>query len=168
MTDFEAQLIDAIPDLRRASRALTGSRDMADDLVQATLERALLKQDLYEPTGAFVGWLTMIMRRLFIDDFRKKRPVLVDNAEELSDRGGQTTRPNQVETCLLNELKPLIAELSPEARAVLKTIAIDGTSYEQAAERFGVPLGTIRSRLFRAREALAEKLGLEEGDRPAI
>ncbi|MEJ0070296.1 MAG: RNA polymerase sigma factor [Pseudomonadota bacterium] len=93
MTDFEAQLIDAIPDLRRASRALTGSRDMADDLVQATLERALLKQDLYEPTGAFVGWLTMIMRRLFIDDFRKKRPVLVDNARSFPIGAGRRRGP---------------------------------------------------------------------------
>ena len=148
---LEQQLIQYIPDLRRFARSLERNRSAADDLVQATCERAIRKLHLYQPTGPFLGWLNTIMRNVFIDQLRKR--FLTESLDESRPyepaQGG-----GQMERFLLQEIEVATAKLPVEQREVLTMIAIQGQTYEQAASVLGVPLGTVRSRLFRARTAL--------------
>jgi RNA polymerase sigma-70 factor (ECF subfamily) len=158
MTEFEERLVDVIPDLRRMARSLTRNRDTADDLVQATLERALLKQDLYQPTGQFVSWLYLMMRRLFVDQIRRHRLVEMVAQDDVRETVDAAKASNQYEARLCGEVHQLMGELTVDAQEVLTAVAIEGRSYEEAAVHFGIPMGTVRSRLFRAREALVAKM----------
>jgi RNA polymerase sigma-70 factor (ECF subfamily) len=161
MNEFEALLVDLIPKMRQTSRALTRNRDSADDLVQATLERALQKKDLYQPTGPLIGWLNLIMRRIFIDQIRRNKIATMVPEEEFHETIGTSEAANQYDSRLLGEVRTLMADLSADAREILTTIGIEGRSYEEAATQLDVPMGTVRSRLFRARAALSAKMGDE-------
>jgi RNA polymerase sigma-70 factor, ECF subfamily len=169
MSPLEDRLIEHIPDLRRFARALERNRVAADDLVQETLERALRKLHLYEPSGPFVGWLTTIMRNLFVDRVRRNKLSAGPSLNE-APRHEPYQRENQIDRLVLKELRVAVDRLPIEQRQVLDMVALQGMSYEAAAERLGVPLGTIRSRLFRARASLLIKLDpdgeLIEGRRP--
>lgn len=156
--DFDATLIALIPDLRRMARGFTRDRDGADDLVQSTLERALRKRDLYQPTGPFLGWLKMIMRNLFIDGVRRNRMLVSIQDEEFVETHGAYTPASQHDARTLTETLALIEGLPKTFRETLTTVAIHGDSYEEAATQFQVPLGTVRSRLFRARAELSREL----------
>lgn len=169
MSPLEDRLIHHIPDLRRFARALERNRVAADDLVQETLERALRKLHLYEPSGPFIGWLTTIMRNLFVDRVRRRKLSAGPSLDE-TPRHEPYQRENQIDRLVLKELRIAVGRLPIEQRQVLDMVALQGMSYEAAAERLGVPLGTIRSRLFRARASLLVKLDpdgeLIEGRRP--
>lgn len=160
MTELEDRLIQHIPDLRRFARSLERDRIAADDLVQETLERAIRKLHLYEPTGPFIGWLTTIMRNLFVDRVRRRK---LSPSASLDDtpRHEPQQRENQIDRLVLKELRVAVGRLPIEQRQVLVMVALQGLSYEAAAHRLGVPLGTIRSRLFRARASLSAKLDPE-------
>ena len=158
MAPLRQQLIDHIPDLRRLAYALEGRRAAADDLVQETLMRALQRLDSYAPTGAFAGWLATIMRNLFIDRTRRRRirpeePLaLLPPAREPRGADDPSLR------LTLRDLRSAIAALPLAQREVLILVAVRGHSYEDVAARLDVPLGTVRSRLFRARETLLRQL----------
>ncbi len=157
---YQELLIHHIPDLRRFARSLTRDRTAADDLVQETLERAIKKIHLYEPSGPFIGWLTTLMRNLFVDRVRRNRGKQVASLDQVPQHEPYQNE-NQVDRVILRELREAITRLPPEQRQVLVMIAVQGVSYEDAAARVGVPLGTIRSRLFRARAALMHELDPE-------
>jgi RNA polymerase sigma-70 factor (ECF subfamily) len=158
MTPLQRQLIDHIPDLRRLACALEGARPAADDLVQETLVRAWQRLDSYAPTGAFAAWLATIMRNLFIDRTRRRKirpeePIaLLPPALEPRGPGDPAAR------LMLRDLRVAIGALPQAQRQVLILVAVRGHSYEDVAARLDVPLGTVRSRLFRARETLMRKL----------
>jgi RNA polymerase sigma-70 factor (ECF subfamily) len=158
MTPLQRQLIDHIPDLRRLAYALEGARPAADDLVQETLVRAWQRLDAYAPTGAFAAWLATIMRHLFIDRTRRRktRPeeplTLLPPALEPRGPGDPGAR------LMLRDLRAAIGTLPRAQRQVLLLVAVRGLSYEDVATHLAVPLGTVRSRLFRARETLMRKL----------
>jgi len=154
---LEERLIQHIPDLRRFARSLERNRVAADDLVQETLERAIKKMHLYEPSGPFIGWLNTIMRNIFVDRVRRRK---LNTATPLDDapRLEPYQNENQIDRLVLKELRVAVDQLPTEQRQVLLMIAVQGLSYEDAAQRLGVPLGTIRSRLFRARANLIVKI----------
>jgi RNA polymerase sigma-70 factor (ECF subfamily) len=156
-TPLQDLLIQHIPDLRRFARALERNRAGADDLVQETLERAIKKIHLYQPSGPFLGWLNTIMRNIFVDRVRRKSAALFGSLDEATDRE-PAQNENQIDRLLLKELRVAIDKLPIEQKQVLLMIAVDGLSYEDAARRLRVPLGTIRSRLFRARLGLQQML----------
>ena len=158
--DFQDLLIHHIPDLRRFARALERDRVAADDLVQETLERAIKKIHLYEPSGPFIGWLNTIMRNIFVDRVRRRKLNATMPLDE-TPRTEPFQNENQLDRLVLKELKQAVEELPREQKQVLLMIALQGMSYEDAAERLAVPLGTIRSRLFRARANLMHKLDPE-------
>ena len=157
MSPLEDRLIQHIPDLRRFARTLEHNKVAADDLVQETLERVLRKLHLYEPSGPFIGWLNTIMRNLFVDRVRRRK---LSDGPSLDDvpRHEPWQRENQIDRLILKELRIAVDRLPVEQRQVLDMVALQGLSYEAAARALGVPLGTIRSRLFRARASLTVKL----------
>ena len=157
---LQDQLIQHIPDLRRFARSLERNRVAADDLVQETLERAIKKMHLYEPSGPFIGWLNTIMRNIFVDRVRRRKLNASTSLED-APRNEPYQNENQVDRLVLKELRVAIDRLPTEQRQVLLMIALQGLSYEDAAQQLNVPLGTIRSRLFRARANLASKIDPE-------
>ena len=159
-TPLEELLIQHIPDLRRFARALERNRVAADDLVQETLERAIRKIHLYEPSGPFIGWLNTIMRNIFVDRVRRRKLNTSTSLED-APRNEPYQNENQVDRLVLKELRVAVEQLPVEQKQVLMMIAVHGMSYDDAARRLDVPLGTIRSRLFRARANLQLRIDPE-------
>jgi RNA polymerase sigma-70 factor (ECF subfamily) len=150
-------LVAEIPSLRRYGRSLTGSRAAADDLVQDTLERAIQKFHLFEPGTQLRLWLFTIMRNIFLDHYRKSKKVGLVSID-VSDFQAEHRRADQLDKLVHRDLVAQMARLKPEYRELLILVGLEGLSYEQAADMTGVPLGTVRSRLFRARNMLLRKL----------
>jgi len=156
----DAALRDEIPRLRRYARALTGSRDAADDLVQDTLERALARSALFRPGGNARPWLFAIMHNVFVNQVRSayaRRTVSLDSAggiEPWTDAGLD-------QRLSVRDLERALAALPSEQREVVLLIALEALSYADTAKVIGVPIGTVMSRLSRGRERLRLLL---EGD----
>ncbi len=165
---FGAQDLEAVvPRLRRYARALTGSREAADDLTQDTLERAWNKRSLWTPGTDLRAWLFTIMHNVFVSGARVRRPTVSMDETESEDRRPATGV--SVETgIVLNELERALALLPDEQRQVLLLVGLEQFGYAEASEVLGVPIGTVMSRLSRGRERL--RLLLETGtaaERPA-
>ena len=161
MSDFRRLLVEEIPRLRRFATALARDRTKADDLVQDTLVRALLKSDGFQMGTNLRAWLFTIMRNLYISEVRRyaARPQLHVVDEET---GADPVPASQTDFLSLKELEAAIAVLPEAQRSTLLLVGLEGLSYEEAATVTGVAVGTVRSRLARAREAL--RLGLEDKD----
>jgi RNA polymerase sigma factor (sigma-70 family) len=147
----EAQrLVELIPRLRRYARALVGDRATADDLVQDTLERAWAKLHLYRRGTDLRAWLFTVMHNVHVNRVRAFRATdtLEDEMPELAQR------PAQGDALLVRDLDRAITRLPDEQRAVLLLVTLEEMSYEQVARTLGIPIGTVMSRLSRAREKL--------------
>src|SRR5260221_4164827 len=147
-----------VPELRRYARQLTRDNNAADDLIQEPLTRALNKLHPYNPSGSFKGWLCTIMKNLFLDDRRRRQKWPSCSFIEQEHGATRFKKPEQLDRLVLKELRGAIQMLPEAQRAVLVGVVAHGWSYEQASERLGVAIGTVRSRLFRARTALLEML----------
>jgi RNA polymerase sigma-70 factor (ECF subfamily) len=146
-------MIDQLPALRRYALWLSGDRQAADDLVQDCLERALRRIDTLLEEEKMAAWLRSILYNLFIDDRRTSRSrgetVELHFLNEFADT---KTQPDvQQET---NEVLRATMALTPQHRQVLLLVAVEGLSYRAVAEELGVPIGTVMSRLARARDEL--------------
>ena len=153
----------ALPHLRAFAISLTGSLDRADDLVQETLLRALSNLDRFERGTNLQAWMFTILRNLFHSEYRKRRREVedVDGSYALSLR----TQPEQTAHLDFQDFQQALARLPVDQREALILVGAEGLSYEQAAEICGVAVGTIKSRVNRARNRLAEILGLrDDGD----
>lgn len=148
--DEAQRLVDLIPRLRRYARALTGERAAADDLVQDTLERAWTKLHLYRRGTDLRAWLFTVMHNVHVNKLRATRPThpLDDAMPELAQRAPQA------DALLLRDLDRAIARLPADQRAVLLLVSLEDMSYEEVARTLGIPIGTVMSRLSRAREKL--------------
>ena len=147
----EAQrLVELIPRLRRYARALVGDRATADDLVQDTLERAWAKLHLYRRGTDLRAWLFTVMHNVHVNRVRAMRPTdaLEDEMPELAQR------PPQGDALLVRDLDRAIARLPADQSAVLLLVTLEEMSYEEVAHALGIPIGTVMSRLSRAREKL--------------
>ena len=155
----KADLVALIPRLRRFGYALTGSQDDGDDIAQIALERALSKLDQWRPGTRLDSWLFRIAHNAWIDEVRarKRRGVAVDleDAPHLEGEDGRVFTAARLD---LAQVRAVIATLPEEQRAVLALVAIEGLSYQEAADSLDVPIGTVMSRLARARMALAKRM----------
>lgn len=153
MTDFLDELGAAVPALRRYARALTRDADLADDLVQDCLERALNKRGLWRPTGTLQSWLFRILINLYRNDLRARRRrgthVPLDSVPV--EPALAAPQPGRL---ALSEMARAIDRLADEHREALLLVVLEGLSYEDAARALDVPVGTLMSRLSRARAAL--------------
>lgn len=161
------QLVDHIPALRRFAYGLARDRSKADDLVQDCLARALASEHRFEPTTNLRAWLFTILRNLFLNRIRdeRMRPVVSDAALDWST--SQHTAPGaQFDTLLARQVLKAIDTLAVEQREVLLLVAVEGLSYRETAEVIAMPIGTVMSRLSRAREQL--RLQLEGSSRSQL
>jgi len=154
--DLKEEIIDQIPRLRRFARYLARDADHADDLVQETLIRALKALPQLDPGGNLRAWLFTILQNVLRGEWRRRRrsplrhDINADDAPEPGQNGGQ------FESAALAELAVAVRRLPPRYREVLMLCGVEGFDYEEAASVLGVPVGTIRSRLSRARALLKE------------
>jgi RNA polymerase sigma-70 factor (ECF subfamily) len=152
---FSEQLVALLPRLRRFALGLAGSLAQADDLVQAACERALNRRHQFEEGTRFDSWLFRITQTIWIDQLRSNK-VRKEEPEAEDDRIGSDESVRRAEARLaLEEVRHAAQHLPPEQRAALMLVTVDGFSYKEAAEIAQVPVGTIMSRLARARVALA-------------
>lgn len=155
-------VLGAVPSLRAFSISLCGNVDRADDLVQETLMRALANIDSFQPGTNMSAWLFTILRNHFRSEYRKRRREVEDSdghyAETLKTQPGQH---GQVE---LREVREALAHLPADQREVLILVGASGFSYEEAAHICGCAVGTIKSRVNRARTRLAELLSINSAD----
>jgi RNA polymerase sigma-70 factor, ECF subfamily len=162
---FGDQLIAVLPRLRRFARGLTGTAAEADDLVQAACERALAREHQFQEGTRFDSWMFRIVQTVWIDQLRA-REVRKEDGDVAEDRLGSDMPVRRIEARLaLGEVRLAVERLPPEQRAVLLLVAIEGLSYKEAAAVADVPVGTIMSRLARARIALHQQLAAGAGVR---
>jgi RNA polymerase sigma factor (sigma-70 family) len=147
-------IVALIPRLRRYARALAGDRDAADDLVQDTLERAWTKLHLYRRGTDLRAWMFTVMHNVYVNQRRAARP-----AAPLEDEMPELALPaRETDTLVLRDLDAAIRRLPPDQREVLLLVALEDMSYAEAAIALEIPIGTVMSRLARAREKLREML----------
>ena len=166
--EFSQQIVALLPRLRRFARGLTSSVDEGDDLVQSAVERALQRADQFEAGSRLDSWMYRILQTLWIDRLRRRKhgAIGVDPADLAEHPGGDATQ--EMESRLhLAEVRRAIARLPAEQRIVLLLVTVEGVAYREAAEILNLPLGTVMSRLARARIALGKDLesGTYEGPR---
>ena len=147
---FEAEVISWLPQLRRYARALTGDTAWADDLVHDTAERALARWAAFRPNSNLRAWLLTILRHLYIDQLRVRREVTVD--EESAPWRDLVAPPGEVDGLVLRDLQRALYRLPIEQREVLLLVCVEELTYQEASIALGVPIGTVMSRLSRARE----------------
>jgi RNA polymerase sigma factor (sigma-70 family) len=154
---FGAALLAQLPRLRRYAIALVGDRATADDLVQDSVERALRNRQHLKDARRIFGWLRSILHNLHIDGLRERRSrgVTVELDETL-DALGLSVPPGE-RTDTIDFLRALDA-LSLDHRQVLLLIGLEGLSYREISEELSVPIGTVMSRIARAREQLRAEL----------
>ncbi|HXF54333.1 MAG TPA: RNA polymerase sigma factor [Hyphomicrobiaceae bacterium] len=163
MTDqIRAEMIRLLPRLRRFAHALTGARDQGDDLVQETCVRALTHIDQWEPGTRLDSWMFRIAQNLWLDSGRaqKVRGEKVD-LEEAYDVVGSDGRQVTEQRMALEAVREGLQQLPPEQRVLVALVCIDGLSYKETAAIVDAPIGTVMSRLARARRALHEYLNRE-------
>ena len=147
-----SDFVPHIPRLRRYARALTGERARADDLVQDTLERALIKLHLWQPGSDMRAWLFTLMHNVFINQLRAQS---ARSTVELDDEAAQVAvRPTQTDGLEVRDLQAALLRLPEEQREVLLLVGLEQMTYEATAGALGIPVGTVMSRLSRARERL--------------
>jgi RNA polymerase sigma-70 factor, ECF subfamily len=155
---FSDQLVAVLPRLRRFARGLTGSAADADDLVQAACERALARAHQFQEGTRFDSWMFRIVQTIRIDQIRS-RDVRKEEPEAEGERIGSDEPVRRVEARLaLDEVRRALQDLPAEQRTALLLVTVDGLSYKEAAAVAEVPVGTIMSRLARARVALQARL----------
>ena len=147
-----SDFVPHIPRLRRYARALTGERARADDLVQDTLERALIKLHLWQPGSDLRAWLFTLMHNVFINQLRAQSARFTTG---LDDEAAQVAvRPTQTDGLEVRDLQAVLLRLPEEQREVLLLVGLEQMTYEETAGVLEIPVGTVMSRLSRGRERL--------------
>ena len=160
--DLQTLLIGALPNLRAFANSLCGDPTRADDLVQDTLVKAWTNLSRFEKGSNLKAWLFTILRNTYFSELRKRRREVEDANGALAER--MSVLPDQQTHMDLVDFKKAFAMLSDDQKEVLLLVGAEGFSYEEAAEITGAAVGTVKSRVNRARTALNRKLGLEAGE----
>ncbi len=160
MTDeFRTRMVELLPRLRRFACALAGDLDQGDDLVQEACVRALSRVDQFQPGTRFDSWMFRIIQNLWLDKVRANKirgPVTdLDAAAAVASTDGRTVTEHRL---TLEAVTRAIGKLPAELQVLIALVCIDGRSYQEAAEITGAPIGTVMSRLARARRILHDFL----------
>lgn len=153
------EIVEVLPNIRRFAASLTGNLADADDLLQSTVER-LLSKGLPDDVGV-LPWSLRVCRNLWIDEVRSRK-VRLEASREPAVIGEQVVHGEEqvLGEMTLAEVQQVMASMTDEQRAVLELVAVEGYSYKDAAGVLDVPIGTVMSRLARARATLIERSGL--------
>jgi RNA polymerase sigma-70 factor (ECF subfamily) len=154
--EVRSGLLAAVPNLRAYAFSLARDRDRADDLVQETLLKGWQHRGRYEPGTNLEGWLTTILRNSFVGVHRKRAWEVEDPNE--AHAAGLSVLPEQEARLEMQDMQAALECLPPEQREALLLVAVNGMSSEAVAELTGCAVGTVKSRVWRARSKLAEIL----------
>jgi RNA polymerase sigma-70 factor (ECF subfamily) len=151
---FTEGVLASVPSLRTFAISLTRATDRAEDLVQETVLRAISKQQQFEPGTSLQGWLFTILRNQFLSDHRKA----VREVEDVDGSYAATmiSIPDQEDRIMIQDLEAALGKLPQGQREAIMLVGADGLSYEEAAQALGCAVGTVKSRVNRARNCLAE------------
>ncbi len=150
---YQADLVNEMDGLRKFAFKLTRSASDADDLVQSTVLRALEKKHLFKEDSNLFAWTSKIMYNLFVSAYRRKTKFETQyDPEDYIKK--QSIDANQDVKIELKNVKRAMQTLSKDHREVLIMVCVQGMSYAEVAKTLNIPVGTVRSRLFRARETL--------------
>lgn len=159
MDEIQSRMVELLPRLRRFAFALTGDKDKADDLVQDTCERALAHLDQWKPGTNLDSWMYRIAQNIWVDHHRGRRSQReagqLDEVENLAGVDGRTVTESRLTLAAVNEG---IARLPTDQQVLVAMVCVEGVSYKEAASILGIPIGTVMSRLSRARQALYASL----------
>lgn len=153
------KVVDLLPALMRYARRLTGNDSDAEDLVQDALVRAYANADKYQRGRPLRIWLFSILHNVFVSGVRRQA-VREQFRADMVATGDVVEPPTQEQLVRLHQVEAALAALPAEQQAVLHLVAVEGLSYQDAADAIGIPIGTLISRLSRARARLR---ALEEG-----
>ena len=166
-------VIGLLGPLRRYARSLTRNETQAEDLVQDTLVRAYERRGSFRSGGSLRGWLLSILHNTFIDG-RRRHLAETHRVEQVAALAETASPPEQEGRVRLQQVQAAFLRLPAEQRAALHLVAIEGLSYQEAANALGIPVGTLMSRLGRARatlrgfEAGSDLAPPLEGKRPSL
>jgi len=150
-------LVELLPRLRRFALVLCRSSSLADDLVQSACERALANAHTWTPGTRFDAWVFRILRNNWIDHLRRSRTEgMSEDITAQTDIVGDAGEEPILNKLLLAEVQQIIGAMPLEQREVLLLVCVEDLAYREAAEVLGVPIGTVMSRLARARKRLVE------------
>jgi RNA polymerase sigma-70 factor (ECF subfamily) len=158
--DVRMQIAELLPRLRRFGRALARTREDADDLVQAAIEKALTRTEQWTPGTNLASWMFRIMQNAWIDEVRarQRRSETFVPEDEAHDVAVSLTDA-QIDALAVRKA---VAQLSDDHRAVVALVLVEGLSYQEAAQVLEIPVGTLTSRLARARESLQDMLEVRQ------
>ena len=153
---IRSRMTAGLPRLRRFALSLTGNAADADDLVQDTVERALRNLHKWQPDTKLESWMFRIAQNLWIDNLRARKVRAADplEADDVSLDGARSAEAKLT----FADTARALQQLPEDQRVVVALVLIDGVAYREAAEILNVPIGTVTSRLARAREALAARV----------
>jgi RNA polymerase sigma-70 factor (ECF subfamily) len=157
--DLRDTMLGAVPSLRAFAISLCGNVDRADDLVQETLLRAIANINSFQPGTNMSAWLFTILRNLFRSEYRKRRREVEDSDGSYAET--LKTQPEQTSRVEFEEFRAALTKLPSDQREALILVGASGFSYEEAAEICGCAVGTIKSRVNRARTRLAQLLHID-------
>ncbi|MCB8820224.1 sigma-70 family RNA polymerase sigma factor [Microvirga rosea] len=161
-TSIEKQMLSAIPHLRAFAVSLTGDLDRADDLVQGAVLTGIEKIDQFQPGTNLQAWLFTILRNQFRTDYRKRKREVEDPNGAWAEKS--FTGPAQESRLDFEDMLEALSRLSVEQREAVWLVAAEGMSYEEAARVCQTNIGTIKSRINRARANLAKNLGIDDDE----
>lgn len=159
---FGQDLVALLPRLRRFAISLCGSAQRADDIVQSACAKALAARQSFQPGTRFDAWMFRIVRNCWIDDLRKSKP---DRSHVQAEDAGMELATDGEAAVLskltLAKVMQTLDDLPRDQREVLVLVCVEDFSYADAADLLGVPIGTVMSRLARARSKIISKMGIE-------
>jgi RNA polymerase sigma-70 factor, ECF subfamily len=158
---FENAVVALLPNLRRFAISLCRNPTLADDLVQGTCEKAFTNKSSFQPGTRLDAWLFRILRNLWIDRLRKdKTEGQAEDIDEVVDLPEGTGDPAAETQLLLRQVSDIITNLPQVQREVVMLVCIEDLTYKEAAETLDVPIGTVMSRLARARQEICRLAGI--------
>jgi RNA polymerase sigma-70 factor (ECF subfamily) len=158
-----AEMVALLPRLRRFARGLAGTADQADDLVQAACERAIARIEQWTPGTRLDSWMFRIVQTIWLDERRAAKVRTGEGRVEAADAADPELTVDGVRRMeahlTYDAVRRAIANLPEEQRAVMLLVCVEGQTYKEAADTLSIPIGTVMSRLARARLGLSRVLG---------
>ncbi len=162
MTDATQQMVALLPRMRRFAYALTGSKADGDDLVQASCEKALRALHQWADGTRLDSWMYRIMQNAWIDQKRSQnRRAPQVTLDQVADVAGHDGREDMVSRLTLENVRRAMTDLPKDQSVVLALVAVEGLSYQEAADVLDLPIGTVMSRLARGRKRLLGMVGAD-------
>lgn len=163
-SEFRCELAALLPRMMRFALVLTRSRDAAEDLTQAACARALARIDQWQPDTRLDSWMFRIMQTIWLNEIRGRGVRERYSASRGAANAEAVAESSAHARLMLAEVAERVLDLPAEQRAVLMLVTVEGLTYREAAEVAGIPLGTVMSRLARARLGLMKALGEDNGN----